>query len=68
MRRTLFTFMAGWVALAFAAVAFAAVPSSEGFLDTKDGVRIAYEHYKAGSGRVVIICPGFFNSKDNRWM
>jgi len=29
---------------------------------------ISYDHYKRGFDSVVIICPGFFNSKDNRWM
>jgi len=39
-----------------------------GILKTKDGVNISYDHYKHGSGAVIIICPGFFNSKENRWM
>lgn len=32
---------------------------------TKDNVKIAYEHFRNGSDAVVIICPGFFNSKKN---
>jgi uncharacterized protein len=32
---------------------------------TKDNVKIAYEHLRNGFGSVVIICPGFFNSKKN---
>ncbi|MFH1593192.1 MAG: alpha/beta fold hydrolase [Candidatus Omnitrophota bacterium] len=35
---------------------------------TRDNVRIAYERYQNGSDSVVIICPGFYNSKKNRWM
>lgn len=37
-------------------------------LRTKDSVDIAYEHFKRGSDTVVVVCPGFFNSKKNRWM
>lgn len=32
---------------------------------TRDGVEIACEHFKGGFDSVVIICPGFFNSKSN---
>lgn len=32
---------------------------------TEDGVEIAYEHFKNGFDSVVIVCPGFFNSKAN---
>jgi pimeloyl-ACP methyl ester carboxylesterase len=39
-----------------------------GKLYTRDKVSIAYEHVKNGFDSVVIICPGFFNSKSNRWM
>jgi pimeloyl-ACP methyl ester carboxylesterase len=39
-----------------------------GKLETRDKVQIAYEHVKNGFDSVVIICPGFFNSKSNRWM
>ena len=28
-----------------------------------DGVEIAYDHYKSGKRRVVVICHGFYNSK-----
>jgi alpha-beta hydrolase superfamily lysophospholipase len=41
---------------------------SSGILHTADNVAIAYDHYKKGSDSVVIICPGFYNSKKNRWM
>jgi Predicted hydrolases or acyltransferases (alpha/beta hydrolase superfamily) len=39
-----------------------------GILYSSDKVPIAYEHSKKGSDTVVIVCPGFFNSKKNRWM
>ena len=35
---------------------------------TNDNVPIAYEHYRNGFESVVIVCPGFYNSKKNRWM
>lgn len=41
---------------------------SSGILYTSDQVPISYEHYRNGFDSVVIICPGFFNSKENRWM
>lgn len=41
---------------------------TEGTLYTEDNVAIAYEHFKKGSDSVIIVCPGFYNSKDNRWM
>ncbi|MFA5339739.1 MAG: alpha/beta fold hydrolase [Candidatus Omnitrophota bacterium] len=34
-------------------------------LVTNDGVEISYEHFKNGHDSLVIICPGFFNSKAN---
>lgn len=37
-------------------------------LRAKDGTAIAGELLKTGSDSVIIICPGFYNSKDNRWM
>ncbi len=40
----------------------------KGALLTEDGVSIAYERYKNGFEKVIIICPGFYNSKKNRWM
>lgn len=44
-------------------------PKAEtGILYTRDDVEIAYEHYRDGFDTVVIICPGFYNSKKNRWM
>jgi len=45
-----------------------AVQPVTGTLQTKDGVNISYDHYKQGSRSVIVVCPGFFNSKDNRWM
>jgi len=40
----------------------------KGTLLTEDDVSIAYERYKNGFEKVIIICPGFYNSKKNRWM
>ncbi|MDD5746141.1 MAG: alpha/beta fold hydrolase [Candidatus Omnitrophica bacterium] len=40
----------------------------KGFLLTQDKVSIAYEHALNGRRSLVIICPGFFNSMQNRWM
>jgi alpha/beta superfamily hydrolase len=40
----------------------------EDILYTQDKVQIAYEHISRGSDSIIIICPGFFNSKKNRWM
>lgn len=39
-----------------------------GALFTNDKINISYEHFKKGSDTVVVVCPGFFNSKKNRWM
>lgn len=47
---------------------YAAEEKNSGTLYTTDNIPIAYEHYKGGFHSVVIICPGFFNSKKNRWM
>ena len=41
---------------------------TEGTLYTDDNIAIAYAHYKRGFESVIIICPGFYNSKENRWM
>lgn len=40
----------------------------KGLIHTVDKVSIAYEHDVRGTGRLVIVCPGFFNSMQNRWM
>ncbi len=40
----------------------------KGTLHTSDKIPIAYDHIRGGFKSVVIICPGFFNSKKNRWM
>lgn len=45
-----------------------AAETSSGKLKTKDGVDIAYKHYKNGSDTVIIVCPGYYNSMANRWM
>ena len=39
-----------------------------GTLYTSDNIPISYDHYKRGFDSVVIVCPGFFNSKKGRWM
>ena len=39
-----------------------------GILYTQDKITIAYEHIKSGFESVVVVCPGFFNSKNTRWM
>lgn len=39
-----------------------------GVLHTKDNVEIAYGWYKNGCDNVIIVCPGYYNSKTNRWM
>jgi pimeloyl-ACP methyl ester carboxylesterase len=41
-----------------------AIPLITGTLNTPDHQRIAYDHYAAGHGKVIIIAHGFFNSKD----
>ena len=42
--------------------------ANESFVYSKDKIQIAYEHIRRGSESVIIVCPGFFNSKKNRWM
>ena len=39
-----------------------------GRLYTQDKIAITYEHYQKGFDSVVIICPGFYNSKKSKWM
>jgi pimeloyl-ACP methyl ester carboxylesterase len=39
-----------------------------GTLYTSDNVSIAYDRYSSGFDSVIIVCPGFYNSKSNRWM
>ena len=57
------------LAVAFPGAVFANVAqTSSGTLRTSDNIPISYNHYKRGFDSVVIVCPGFFNSKDNRWM
>ncbi len=44
-------------------------PESEPFtLRSEDGTEIACELFRNGSDSIVVVCPGFYNSKDNRWM
>lgn len=35
-----------------------------GFLVTSDHAKIAYRHYNCGHDKVIVIAPGFYNSKD----
>ncbi|MFA5255354.1 MAG: alpha/beta fold hydrolase [Candidatus Omnitrophota bacterium] len=44
------------------------IQRSSGTLYTSDNIEISCDHYRRGFDSVVIVCPGFFNSKDNRWM
>ncbi len=39
-----------------------------GTLSTSDNISIAYDRFVNGSDSIIIICPGFYNSKENRWM
>lgn len=58
---------AGLIAFSGAIFADSARPAS-GTLYTSDDIPISYDYYKRGFDSVIIVCPGFFNSKDNRWM
>jgi len=42
--------------------------TESGILHTSDNVSIAYDLYKNGFDSIIIVCPGFYNSKENRWM
>ncbi len=44
------------------------IETRKGTLYTPDKVAIAYEHDLSGSNRLIIICPGFFNSMQNSLM
>jgi len=64
-------FFIAFVAFAIAspdAIFADAVRPASGTLRTSDNIPISYDHYKSGFDSVVIVCPGFFNSKENRWM
>jgi pimeloyl-ACP methyl ester carboxylesterase len=50
------------------AIAAIVLSSISGELGTSDGVAISYDQYKRGSDTVIVVCPGFYNSKSNRWM
>lgn len=39
-----------------------------GTLHTSDNISIAYERINNGSGSVIIVCPGFYNSTESKWM
>lgn len=42
--------------------------TESGTVTTADNVTIAYDRYKNGFDKVIVVCPGFYNSKQNRWM
>lgn len=50
------------------APAFPGQGQEAGTILTSDNVIIAYDHYRNGFDSVVIVVPGFYNSKENRWM
>ncbi len=71
VRKYLYFILFFYAIVCFCAGAVNSRPLAEclkGALMTEDGVSIAYERYKNGFKKVVIICPGFYNSKKNRWM
>jgi len=39
-----------------------------GFLNTQDKEKISYRHYSGGKDTVIIICHGFYNSKDSDYL
>ena len=40
-----------------------------GFVLSEGSIKISYEHNRNGfDADIVIVCPGFFNSKDNQWL
>lgn len=39
-----------------------------GTLRTSDNINISYTHFAKESDSAIIICPGFYNSKNNRWL
>jgi len=56
------------VMIAAAALAAPRPEYVSGTVNTSDNIAIAYDHYQSGFDSVIIVCPGFYNSKDNRWM
>lgn len=54
--------------IASTALSTETVPSTSGMLQTHDGIGISYDHYEQGFKSVIIVCPGFFNSKESAWM
>lgn len=54
--------------IAPAVISAGAVQPVSGILQTSDNINISYDHYRQGFKSVIIVCPGFFNSKENRWM
>ncbi len=67
--RSLFFIALAAFAVTFPGAIFAGtIRPVSGVLHTSDNIPISYDHYKSGFDSVVIICPGFFNSKENKWM
>lgn len=59
------------LALAISLILSPAAPAAQsesGTVCTSDNITIAYDHYQNGFDSVIIVCPGFYNSKENRWM
>ena len=59
------------VSLVLAAATCAAASAASvvrGIVYAEDNVALAYDQYRQGNDSVIIICPGFYNSKENRWM
>ena len=68
MQKNILILLIAFVSILHADISLEAQDMASGTLYTADGETIAYEHYKQGFNSVVIICPGFYNSKINRWM
>ncbi|NQU94688.1 MAG: alpha/beta fold hydrolase [Candidatus Omnitrophica bacterium] len=56
------------VTLSLSAYAESNPNCTSGTLYTEDNITIAYEQYKNEFDSVIVVCPGFYNSMENRWM
>ncbi len=68
MRKFVLTIIVVFIGVVSTNMAHAAQEVVSGVLRTEDNVSIAYDRYKNGFDSVIIVCPGFYNSKENRWM
>jgi pimeloyl-ACP methyl ester carboxylesterase len=68
MRNKAFVFALAAAIIAFPASVLALPDPESGSVLTSDNISLAYDHYRNGFESVIIVCPGFYNSKDNRWM